>query len=95
MPGMAKIRYTKDELAAMVLANVTKFRKEQGLSQNKLARLAGISVGWINDLERGRRKDCRIGSLARLAAAMGIHPAMFFLPVGMGKEFTKRLTADD
>jgi DNA-binding XRE family transcriptional regulator len=49
-------------------------RREQRLSQEALARRAGISVGTIGQLERQAYPSCRGRTLARLAAALGAQP---------------------
>jgi transcriptional regulator with XRE-family HTH domain len=49
-------------------------RREQRLSQEALARRAGISVGTIGQLERQAHPSCRGRTLARLAVALGAQP---------------------
>src|ERR1022692_2643084 len=50
-------------------------RRLHGLSQEKLADQAGISAATGAGLERQPRPSCRTRTLARLAAALGEHPA--------------------
>jgi serine/threonine-protein kinase RsbW len=50
-------------------------RRLHGLSQDKLADRAGISAATVARLERQPRPSCRTRTLARLAAALGEHPA--------------------
>lgn len=50
-------------------------RRQHGLSQEKLADRAGISLTTMARLERQQRSPCRTRTLARLAAALGEHPA--------------------
>jgi transcriptional regulator with XRE-family HTH domain len=50
-------------------------RRQHGLSQEKLADRAGISLTTMARLERQHRSPCRTRTLARLAAALGEHPA--------------------
>jgi transcriptional regulator with XRE-family HTH domain len=50
-------------------------RRQHGLSQEKLAHLAGISLTTVTRLERQRKSPCRGRTLARLAAALGEEPA--------------------
>jgi transcriptional regulator with XRE-family HTH domain len=45
------------------------------MSQDKLADRAGISAATVARLERQPRPSCRTRTLARLAAALGEHPA--------------------
>lgn len=46
-------------------------RHQHGLSQEKLADLADISLTTLARLERHHRSPCRTYTLARLAAALG------------------------
>ena len=50
-------------------------RRLHGLSQEKLADQAGISTATVARLERQSRPSCRTRTMARLAAALGEHPA--------------------
>ena len=50
-------------------------RRAHGLSQEKLAGLAGVSPATVRRLERQRHPSCRGRTLARLAAALGEPPA--------------------
>lgn len=50
-------------------------RRQHGLSQEKLADRAGVSLTTVARLERQPRTPCRCRTLARLAAALGEHPA--------------------
>jgi serine/threonine-protein kinase RsbW len=50
-------------------------RRLHGMSQDKLADRAGISAATVARLERQPRPSCRTSTLARLAAALGEHPA--------------------
>jgi DNA-binding XRE family transcriptional regulator len=50
-------------------------RRMHGMSQDKLADRAGISAATVARLERQPRPTCRTRTLARLAAALGEHPA--------------------
>ncbi|HUY47420.1 MAG TPA: helix-turn-helix transcriptional regulator [Streptosporangiaceae bacterium] len=50
-------------------------RRQHGLSQEMLADVTGISLTTIGRLERQDRPSCRGRTLARLAAALGQHPA--------------------
>jgi DNA-binding XRE family transcriptional regulator len=54
-----------------------RLRRQHGLSQERLADRAGISVTTVAKLERQPRPYCRGRTLARLAAALGEQPAAF------------------
>ena len=47
------------------------FREKTGYTQRELARLSGISQGYISDLEAGK-KDPRLAQAAKLARALGV-----------------------
>ena len=46
-------------------------RERVGISQRELARLSGVSQGYISDLEAGK-KDPRLTQAAKLARALGV-----------------------
>jgi transcriptional regulator with XRE-family HTH domain len=50
-------------------------RRSRGLSQERLADLAGLGVTTVARLERYACPPCRTRTLARLAAALGEPPA--------------------
>jgi DNA-binding XRE family transcriptional regulator len=50
-------------------------RRQHGLTQEKLADRAGISLTTMARLERQHQAPCRTYTLARLASALGEHPA--------------------
>lgn len=56
------------QLADLCLHEV---RARKGLSQRRLAQLAGIHVVTLNRIERGRR-PCGFGVLVKLADALGM-----------------------
>ena len=49
-----------------------RLREMRGLSQNELARRAGISHPVISDLERGVREDMTVSTAKALARALGV-----------------------
>lgn len=53
-------------------AAVRKRREALGLSQQGLAKLAGLSRATINQLERGALKDLGVAKLARLLGLLGL-----------------------
>jgi tetratricopeptide (TPR) repeat protein/transcriptional regulator with XRE-family HTH domain len=52
---------------------VKEVRTKTGLSQERVAELSGLSVRAISDIERGRTRSPRPGTLIRLAEALGLH----------------------
>ncbi len=52
--------------------NVRRLREARGLSQNALAKRAGISQTAVWGIEEGRRRDPNVSTVAALAAALGV-----------------------
>ncbi|MGK5682263.1 helix-turn-helix domain-containing protein [Actinoplanes sp. URMC 104] len=59
-------------MAASIGERLRQLRSERGLTQQELARLAGVSVDLIKRLEQGRRESARLSSLAALADALDV-----------------------
>ncbi len=57
--------------------NIRKFRIKAGITQEKLALMSGLSQGYINQLESGRRKYTQ-KSLELIANAMSVPLIEFF-----------------
>ncbi len=68
-----------EELQALFSANLKRARNMANLSQMKLAEKADLSVGYICDLESGRRWGTP-ETFSRLASALGINPFELLLP---------------
>ena len=56
-------------------ARLRALRRQRGLSQERLATVAGISLTTVRRLERRPAAPCRSRTLARLAAALDEEPA--------------------
>jgi transcriptional regulator with XRE-family HTH domain len=56
----------------MFLKNLAKIRKEKGLTQEALARKAGISFHTLVKIEGGRIKNPRIETVIKLAKALDV-----------------------
>lgn len=56
----------------MIGANVRKFRKKKGISQEKLARRADISLNTLTKIESGFAKKPTIQTVIKLAKALEI-----------------------
>ena len=65
-----------------------KLRRQRELSQEKLADLAGVSLGTVARLERQEHSRCRGRTLARLAAALGERPASISPPESVAADVT-------
>lgn len=56
----------------MYLKNLAKFRKEKGLTQEGLARKAGVSYHTVIKLESGGIKNPKADTILKLAEALTI-----------------------
>ena len=56
-----------------VLAQRLKFYRAD-MSQSVLARRSDVSRKQINDLESGRNHDCKVSTVVKLGAALGVNP---------------------
>lgn len=59
------------------MEELTRIRKEQGLSQRRLATLAGVDYVALNQIENGRR-DPALKTLEKLARALRVDVRDFF-----------------
>jgi transcriptional regulator with XRE-family HTH domain len=64
----------KQELLQRFGASVRDHRRRAGLSQEKLAALAGLDRTYVGGIERGERNVAVI-NIVRLARALGVRPA--------------------
>lgn len=55
-----------------IAKNIKKYRKEKGLSQDKLARLADVSHATIIKIESGGIQSPTIDTVQKIAKALGI-----------------------
>jgi len=55
-----------------IAKNIRKYRKEKGLSQDKLSKLADVAHATIIKIESGSNKNPTIETLAKIAKALGI-----------------------
>ena len=56
----------------MIGNNLRKLRKEKGLSQEKLARLSGISLNTLTKIESGFAKKPTIQTVVKVAKALEV-----------------------
>jgi transcriptional regulator with XRE-family HTH domain len=56
----------------MLADNIKKFRKQLNLSQEELARKAGITYSTLIKLESGVNKNPTVKTLQQLAGALGV-----------------------
>lgn len=57
--------------------NIRQIRQERGLTQEELALMSGLSQGYINQLESGKRKFTQ-KTLCAIAEAVGLPLSAFF-----------------
>jgi transcriptional regulator with XRE-family HTH domain len=56
----------------IIAKNIKKYRKEKGLSQDKLARLADIAHATIIKIESGGIQSPTIDTVQKIAKALGV-----------------------
>lgn len=81
--GRVRKDYRNKELAELVKAVSNKlklFREDEGLSQNELAKRAGVSKTTVNDIENGVATDIRFSTVCGLAKVLKKRPVDFFTP---------------
>jgi transcriptional regulator with XRE-family HTH domain len=61
------------DVVQLLGANVRRYRKLAGISQEELALEAGMKRSYVSDLERGTRNPS-VRALGRLAAALKVEP---------------------
>lgn len=66
----------------MVGANIRRFRKSRGLSQEGLAELSGLHWTYVGSVERGER-NVSVDNICRLAAALGTDVRDLFAPLAI------------
>ena len=52
--------------------NIKKYREKLGISQDKLSKLAGITLHTITKIEPGATPDPRIETVKKIADALGV-----------------------
>lgn len=77
-----KVRLENLKTAAAIGAKIRHIRKEQGVSQETLAGLAGTGQRYISELERGK-PTARLGEMLRVLNALGAGLAIAFQEEGV------------
>ena len=68
----------KVNVKALFASNLIRLRKEAGLSQKRLAEMAGLTHNFINDIEN-EKKGVSVETIGRLVEALDTDPVMFFM----------------
>ena len=55
-----------------IAKNIKKYRAKQGISQDKLSKIAGITLHTITKIESGATPDPRIETVKKIADALGV-----------------------
>jgi len=55
-----------------IAKNIKKYRDKMGISQDKLSKLAGITLHTITKIESGATLDPRIETVKKIADALGV-----------------------
>ena len=55
-----------------IAKNIKKYRARLGISQDKLSKLAGITLHTITKIESGATPDPRIETVKKIANALGV-----------------------
>jgi transcriptional regulator with XRE-family HTH domain len=69
-----------EDLTDFVLKRLKTLRKKHGLTQEEFAELSGITYKYYQAIEGGRKRDLRLSTLQRLAAAYGLRVDQFLSP---------------
>ncbi|MCD6219551.1 helix-turn-helix transcriptional regulator [Candidatus Calescamantes bacterium] len=54
----------------MIAKNIKKYREKKGISQDKLSKLAGVTLHTITKIESGATLDPRIETVKKIADAL-------------------------
>jgi transcriptional regulator with XRE-family HTH domain len=57
---------------SIMAKNIKKYRDKKGISQDKLSKLAGITLHTITKIESGATSDPRIETVKKIANALGV-----------------------
>jgi y4mF family transcriptional regulator len=62
------------DILKKIAENVRCYRRERGLTQKQLAKKAGISRGYVSQIENGKI-NLYLDTLVALARALGVNPS--------------------
>ena len=55
-----------------ISGNIKKYRKQRGISQDQLSKLAGVTYNTITKIESGATKNPRVDTLRLIAKALKV-----------------------
>lgn len=58
---------------SIIAENIKKYRNKMGISQDKLSKLAGVTLHTITKIELGATPDPRINTVKRIADALNVN----------------------
>jgi transcriptional regulator with XRE-family HTH domain len=73
------------ETLAILIRRLRELRQRHGLSQEAFAERAGMSYKYYQAVEAGRKRELRLSTLEKLAAAYRIEVWQLLSPVGPKK----------
>lgn len=62
----------KHKSKSKIAKNIRKLRQEKGISQDKLSKLANLSLNTIVNIELGKNPNPTIETLEKIAKALGV-----------------------
>jgi putative transcriptional regulator len=60
------------KLGTTIARNIKRYRGEHGISQDKLSKLAGVTLHTITKIEAGKTSDPRVETMRRIADALKV-----------------------
>jgi transcriptional regulator with XRE-family HTH domain len=57
---------------SIITKNIKKYREKKGISQDKLSKLAGVTLHTITKIESGATPDPRIETVKKIADALDV-----------------------
>jgi len=82
------------DLQQIFIANLKKYRKEQGMSQMNLSEKCDTTSNYIGQIEMGRRIPS-FEKIEKIAEALKIHPTLLFLDENAAKKEEKKPETKD
>ncbi len=78
------------KLQKLVRNRLKDLRGKHGVSQEKLAKIAGVNYKYYQSVEAGRRQELRISTLEKFAKAYSLTPSQLISPTFPNKSKLKK-----